>query len=84
MTACPCPGRITDPVRHAQWHAEVVAAGGPAGIVNVETLRAARAPAPVADPPDRQQRARNYRSLVEDAKRNGRHAETPPRRDWSR
>ena len=48
MTAAPCgcptgPGRsITDEARHADWHRLVIEQGGPAGLVNAETLRAAR------------------------------------------
>ena len=39
---CPRPEGITNPERHAKWHALVVAQGGPAGVVNASTLRAAR------------------------------------------
>lgn len=45
-TRCACPStpgrRITHPAKHAEWHALVVAQGGPAGEVNAVTLRAAR------------------------------------------
>jgi hypothetical protein len=56
--AAPCgcpqhPGRsISDPAAHAAWHALVVEQGGPAGRVDVETLKEERdlavAPAPDA------------------------------------
>lgn len=39
---CPCPGRITDPQRHAAWHELVVEQGGPAGAVDVVSLSRAR------------------------------------------
>jgi hypothetical protein len=46
MVDCGCQGglasTITDPARHAAWHALVVEQGGPAGAVNAETLQAAR------------------------------------------
>lgn len=60
MTDCPCPGRITDPARHAAWHAEVVEQGGPAGLVNIDTLRAARGMRTPA-PDDHRGRERNLR-----------------------
>ncbi|MGZ4597438.1 MAG: hypothetical protein ACXV3V_10975 [Actinomycetes bacterium] len=44
--SCSCPqhpGRaITDPAGHAAWHQLVEEQGGPAGLVNLATLRAAR------------------------------------------
>ena len=79
MTECRCIGRPILTARHTAWHELVVAQGGPAGLVNAETLQAARRPVQV-ERPDRQTRATNYRRLVELAKRAGKHAETPPRR----
>lgn len=42
--ACPtAPGRtISDPSRHAAWHALVVEQGGPADLVDAVSLRATR------------------------------------------
>lgn len=42
--ACPShPGRtITDPVRHAAFHELVVEQGGPAGVVDAQSLQAHR------------------------------------------
>jgi hypothetical protein len=45
-TDCPCPQRpgrtITNPETHSAFHELVIAQGGPAGLVNAETLQAAR------------------------------------------
>lgn len=42
--SCPAhPGRaVTDPAAHAAWHQLVVEQGGPASLVDLESLRAAR------------------------------------------
>lgn len=46
VMACRCPQyrgvTITDPAKHREWHALVVEQGGPDGLVNAETLKAAR------------------------------------------
>lgn len=39
---CPADGRIVDQDVHDAFHALVVEQGGPAGVVNAETLQAAR------------------------------------------
>lgn len=72
LVECRCPnGNRTR--RHLEWHALVIAQGGPAGLVNAETLRAARRPVAV-ERPDPETRARIRAQLVAEARRNGRHA----------
>lgn len=81
LVECRCPNGNRSR-RHLEYHLLVIAQGGPAGLVNAETLRKARAPARHEVPPP-EERARFRAQLVAAARRAGKHAvaERPP---WAR
>jgi hypothetical protein len=64
---CPSAGVVAvDDEAHGRWHQLVVAQGGPAGVVDVITLPAARvelAAGSAVERPDRDTRWANYRRL---------------------